>query len=295
MRVGAMAADAPHGGTMMRPTTRWICSCTAVAGLLASACAASSGTVVPAELGREAPPPSVSILVATTSSLAAALDLPATTFSDVTDPTVGPPATGTATEPLTTVPSPAGPGVDGPRFSDALGDQIDAAPAVRTRGDTRRLLEQGLYVHLAWEPDPTDASVFTPLAEDVPILEAYTNAQIAYYRAALGLSPPDDPMLDRYFVDGSTRFAPALARRADAGLSLQLGSGVVLRPYVLGDQRSATTAVVLDCYLHDEQEVPVGTTAAPGPLRTYGLVATMVLIDGAWKLDRTGTETGVCL
>ncbi len=282
----------------MGRSTRLICTLPALGSLLLASCARGTGTVVPAELGREAPPPSVTVpSIPTTSDAPAAGIAP----SSATPPDGG--AAGsdagaalpssfpsaTSIEPTTDGDTP------GPRLSDGLGTPVTDAPSVRTRGDTRRLLDEGLYVHLAWEPDPADASVFTPLPDDVPILEAYTNAQLAYYRAALGLTRPDDPTLDRFLVDGSTRFAPAFAARAAAGLTLRLGSGVVLRPYVLGDQRTATSAVVLDCYLHDEQEVPIGSQAVPGPLRTYGLVATMVLVDGNWKIDRTGTELGVCL
>jgi hypothetical protein len=280
---------------MMGRTTRMICIVPALGSLLLAGCTRGTGTVVPAELGREAPPPSVTVASTPTTTNQPTAETPLETAGS-------PDAGGSAgaappnSNPSTTIAEPTG-DTDraGPRLSDGLGTPVTDAPSVRTRGDTRRLLDEGLYVHLAWEPDPADASVFTPLPDDVPILEAYTNAQIAYYRAALGLAPPDDTMLDRFLVDGSTRFAAAFAARAAAGLTLQLGSGVVLRPYVLGDQRTATSAVVLDCYLHDEQEVPVGAQALPGPMRTYGLVATMVLVDGRWKIDRTGTEPGVCL
>ncbi len=275
--------------------TRLICTLPALGSLLLAGCARGTGTVVPAELGREAPPPSVTVPSIPTTSDAPTAETPLETAGS-------PDAGGSAgaappnSNPSTTIAEPAA-DTDraGPRLSDGLGTPVTDAPSVRTRGDTRRLLDEGLYVHLAWEPDPADASVFTPLPDDVPILEAYANAQLAYYRAALGLTRPDDPTLDRFLVDGSTRFAPAFAARAAAGLTLRLGSGVVLRPYVLGDQRTATAAVVLDCYLHDEQEVPIGSQAVPGPLRTYGLVATMVLVAGNWKIDRTGTELGVCL
>ena len=280
----------------MGRTTRWICACSVLVAVVGGACGRSTGEVVPARLDGDVPPPSVvSTSMRQTEPSTSTSDAP----SDGTESSVGAdrtlPSTPAPGDQVTSVPLAPTPVIDGPRFGAGLGTPVDTAPSVRTRGDTRRLLDEGLYVHLAWEPDPDDPSVFTPLAEDVAILEAYVGAQLAYYRAALGLSRPDDAELDRYLVDGRTRFADAFAARAAAGLSLRLGSGVVLRPYVLGDQRTATTAIVLDCYLHDEQEVPFGAPAVPGPMRTYGLVATMALVDGAWKLDRTGTESGVCL
>ncbi len=280
----------------MGRTTRWIYAYVVLVALVVPACGRGTGEVVPAQFDGDAPPPSVvSTSTPPTEPSTSTSDAP----DDGTDSSVGTghtlPSAPAPVDAVTAAPVAPFPVVDGPRFSAGLGIPVDAAPSVRTRGDTRRLLEEGLYVHLAWEPDPDDPSVFTPLAEDVAILEAYVGAQLAYYRAALGLSRPDDPELDRFLIDGRTRFADAFAARAAAGLSLRLGSGVVLRPYVLGDQRTATTAIVLDCYLHDEQEVPVGAPAVPGPMRTYGLVATMALVDGAWRLDRTGTEPGVCL
>ncbi len=291
MRAGAVAADAPHGGTMMGRTTRWIFICSALTALVASGCAHSTGTVVPARIEGEAPSPSVTPTSPSTPTIGASPDAGGHTAGSIPARA----ATSAPVDQTTSTPTTPTTAIDGPRLSAGLGTAVDTAPSVRTRGDTRRLLTEGLFVHLAWEPDAKDPSVFTPLAEDLPILEAYIGAQLAYYRAALGLSRPDDPELDRFLVDGRVRFADAIAARAAAGLTLQLGSGVVLRPHVLGDQRTASTAVVLDCYLHDEQELPVGATAVPGPMRTYGLVATMVLLDGTWKVDRTGRETGVCL
>lgn len=271
--------------------TRWITACAVLVALAGGACGRGAGEVVPARLDGNAPPPSVTSTATTrTGPSTPTSDAPA----DTPDPSAGTEAAPQST-PSPPDQTPTDPPADGPRFSAGIGTPVDVAPSVRTRGDTRRLLDEGLYVHLAWEPDPGDPSVFTPLAEDVVILEAYVGAQLAYYRAALGLSRPDDQELDRFLVDGRVRFADAFAARAAAGLSLRLGSGVVLRPYVLGDQRTATSAVVLDCYLHDEQEVPLGAPTVPGPMRTYGLVATMTLIEGGWKLDRTGTEQGVCL
>ncbi len=76
-------------------------------------------------------------------------------------------------------------GLTGPMFSDALGIKVASAPGVNTAGDTRQLLPEGLYVHLAWEPDPNDPSVFTVQPDDIEILEAYANAVTTYYRAAI--------------------------------------------------------------------------------------------------------------
>jgi hypothetical protein len=180
-------------------------------------------------------------------------------------------------------------------FSDALGVKVDSAPGVRTRGDTRRLLDEGVFVHIAWEPDPNDASVFTVQPDDIAILEAYAMAQTTYYRAAMGQITTDHPDFDRFIVGGGHGFDKAFQRRRSNGLTLSVGAGVILRPYVLGDQRTADSAIVLDCLLEDEQEIPIGGKPVPGTPEPHNLVVTMTRVDGLWKLDLAGEQEGVCL
>ncbi len=180
---------------------------------------------------------------------------PTVSESTVFDPTASeptPPATVDSTQPDAN-------GVTGPMFSDALGVKVATAPGVNTPGDTRQLLPAGLYVHIAWQADPTDASVFTVQPDDIPILEAYANAVTTYYRAATTTLTTDDPAFDRYYVDGGAKYDDSFAEAQDGGYTLSLGAGVVLRPYVLADQRDEVSAVVLDCYLQDEQYVLAGT------------------------------------
>ena len=87
-------------------------------------------------------------------------------------------------------------------FSDALGVKVDTAPGVNTAGDTRQLLPEGLYVHIAWEPDPNDPSVFTVQPDDVEILEAYANASLAYYRALIDHEYRRSDDFEPYMIDG---------------------------------------------------------------------------------------------
>jgi hypothetical protein len=70
---------------------------------------------------------------------------------------------------------------------------------------------------------------------------------------------------------------------------------VTLRPYVLGDNRTATSAVILDCYLEDEQEIAIGGSVSPGVQEPFNLLVTMTLVDGQWKVDGTDEQQGVCL
>jgi len=252
-------------------------------GLLTNGCSSQPNEVAPVSFETQAPTGATSTSgpAPTTTTTAA----PATTTA----------ATTTLFTLFPTTSLGAGPEITGPMFSDSLGVKIDTAPGVHSRGDTRKLLDQGLWVHIAWEADPQDFSVYTAYPEDIEILEAYTRATLAYYKGALGLTPTTDPDFDLYMINGSTRFNEAFEERSAAGTILSLGSGVLLRPYVLGDQRSETTAVVLDCVLLDEQEISLASGSPTlGEFRPYPVVATMIKTSDGWKIDRLGSEPGVC-
>jgi hypothetical protein len=254
----------------------------------AAACSGDANQVAPVSLDSTVSPPSV-----VTTDAASTTAIPVTAASAASSTTAtstSAPTAETSVAPITTLG-----GLTGPMFSDALGVKVDTAPGVNTRGDTRRLLDEGVFVHIAWEPDPTDASVFTVQPDDIPILEAYAMAQATYYRAALGLTTTDDPAFARYIVGGGEGFARAFQRRASNGVILSVGSGVLLRPYVLGDQRTDESAVVLDCFLEDEQEIPIGGSPTLGEMKPHNLVVTMTKVDGLWKLDLAGEQSGVCL
>ena len=201
----------------------------------------------------------------------------------------------TSSGPVTT-PAPSGSGDDeltGPQFSDALGTRVDTAPGVRTRGDTRRLLDAGLWVHLAWEPDPEDPSVFTVQPDDIPILEAYANAVTTYYRAATTTLTTEDPDFAKYIIDANAMFGQSFREARDGGFVLDLGAGVVLRPYVV--DRSVDEAVVYDCYLQDELYVSRSSERAEGALLQRGQVVTLGNAEGLW-LVKTAAELGeACL
>jgi hypothetical protein len=266
-----------------------LAAATSVAVTLAltlAACSSGGGAI---------PAPSLSPIPATaspTSAASASLDpsptssppeLAATSSAATAVPTSDPAATDPATGP------------DGPMFSDALGVKVATAPGVHSRGDTRQLLPQGLYVHIAWESDPNDTSVFTAQQEDIPILEAYANASLAFYRAAtsdLVVRPAD---FADYMTDSGAQFAASLNQAREGGYVDSLGSGVVLRPYVLGDHRTESTAVVLDCSLSDEQFVHSGDPTTTGSFVTRGQLATMTKVDGRWKVETFSEEAKACL
>ena len=232
-------------------------------------------------------------------------DASPSTTGDAAPPTPEPPSDSTEpTEPSpTTTATSGGPstssvdGLTGPAFSDALGVRVDTAPGVRTRGDTRRLLDAGLYVHLAWEADPDDPSVFTVQPDDIPILEAYANAVTVFYRTATTTLIVNPDEFAPFMVDAGAQFAQSLDSAREGGYVDTLGAGVVLRPYVLADRRTDFSAVVLDCTFSDERfvlrtDLP-RTDSAPV---TRGQLATMTVAeDGRWMVESFAEEPAACL
>ena len=75
---------------------------------------------------------------------------------------------------------------------------------------------------------------------------------------------------------------------------VSLGTGVLLRPHVLGDQRTAASAVVYDCYLQNDQYMVRGTEPELDELATAGQVATMRLVSGQWIVDVIYEESQAC-
>ncbi|MFN8021648.1 MAG: hypothetical protein U0Q03_09005 [Acidimicrobiales bacterium] len=252
----------------------------ALAAIVGGACAGDNEV---ADLTTVATAPVVTTAAPTTS------DSVDTTVPE-TDPATTEPATTAAVD--TTV---ADDGPIGPMFSDALGVPVDSAPGVHTRGDTRQLLPEGLYVHIAWEADPDDPSVFTVQPDDIEILEAYANASLAYYRAALTTLDTSDPAFDQYFVDGGAKYEANFAQAKDGNYVVSLGSGVVLRPYVTADSEGPDSAVVLDCYLQNEQFIQRGSSPELSDLVPKGTVASMVRVNGTWKVDLIAAEPEACL
>jgi hypothetical protein len=248
-----------------------------VVGLGAAACSGGAGEVAPVSLEPIA------------STLPSAATTPSTTVAVTSVSTTD------ASQPDTTQPDTTFPELTGPVFSDELGVKVASAPGVNTPGDTRQLLPEGLYVHIAWTADPADPSVFTVQPDDIPILEAYANASRVYYLAALTTLTVDPEAFAPFVVDSGAKYESDFADARSKGFRASLGSGVLLRPYVLGDRRTTESAVILDCYLEDEKYLEPGEAASLGELETKGTLATMVLVDGRWKVDVITTERNACV
>jgi hypothetical protein len=254
-----------------------------VAGSGMVACSGGAGEVAPVSLESVVPPlPSAATAPSTAT--------PSTTVA------VTAVATPDTMQPGTTQPGTTFPELTGPLFSDALGVKVATAPGVNTPGDTRQLLPEGLFVHIAWTADPTDPSVFTVQPDDIPILEAYANAVTTFYSAILSTVSTEDPGFDEFYLDAGAKFDEAFTARRAAGEIGDLGQGVVLRPYVLSDQTTATSAVILDCVLDGSDYVQMsGGPDVSRPVAPNGQLATMALVNGRWVLDKAATENRACM
>ncbi len=273
----------PQRRSRRPPRRRRHLGITLVAGFTIAAC--SGGNEV-ADL-TTVPAPPATAATPTTERAVSTTAVETTSATAATDATDAPTSTDTDDEEA------GRNGVTGPMFSDALGTKVESAPGVNTRGDTRQLLPEGLYVHIAWDPDPDDPSVFTVQPDDIPILEAYANAVTTYYRAATTTVTTDDPDFAKYILDAEEMFSAAFENARKGNFVLDLGTGVVLRPYVVDGP--ADQVVVYDCYLQDEVYVVRGQKRDPTELTSRGQVATMQRIDGAWKVATSGSLGGACL
>ena len=289
---------------MRTPRPRTVLAAAGFAAATALAGCASDPQI--ADITTIAPPPTTAPTAAPATAAAPANDdtapassAPATSAPD-TSVSANTDDTASTADPAASNPDPTGtlvPGpTTGPMFSDDLGERVTSAPGVRTPGDTRRLLPDGLYIHLAWTADPTDPSVFTPTPDDIPILEAYANAITVFYRAAMTTVTTDDPAFTAFFVDGGAKYEAAFAQARDGGFRKELGDGVLLRPYVLADNRDDGAAIVLDCVVSNERWVSDGAASESGSAPDQlGVAATVIRVDGKWIVDTVSEASTACL
>jgi len=173
-------------------------------------------------------------------------------------------------------------------------------PGVNSAGEITKLLD-GVWIFVATEPDPADANVVQPLPEDAEILAAYAEAQSAYHEQASQspLDPqPGEPM-QVAFADAGQRLAEnVLIPESEAGRHLDLSDGIVLRPVVVADPRSDTEAFIFDCqldgtvFVNEDGSLPEGTT--PG-VREFPQIASVILQDGEWIVDRLTRDERACV
>jgi len=251
-------------------------TCALMVAVLAVAACDSGGTATPATLP--------------TTSAAPATSTPATTAT--TAATTSTVMADTTTVPATTVPGTIGLSEGGPWTL------VDSAPGITTPGLVYELMPK-LWVYLPIQEDIANGITWTFNEEDRPIIEAYLQARLVFY-SAISSRPMDftSSGWTDWYVDGGDRLRAVFEPKGDAGQVADMTEGVVLRPQVAGDNRTDTTALILDCNLdgavirNADGSVAEGST--PGVI-VSGVAATMRLVAGSWKLERiSGEVDGVC-
>lgn len=176
--------------------------------------------------------------------------------------------------------------------------RVSGAPGIDTPGLFYELMPK-LYVYLPTVEDIDRGITWTLGIDDVPIIEAYLQALLVYYRA-ITVNPMelDDPGWSRWYTDDGAALLEGLTRRRDRGEYADLADGVVLRPLVAGDERSATTALVMDCMLNGSVFLrPDGSLTEDSwwGVEKYGSGMRMELIDGEWVSRQIGPAEQACI
>ena len=214
-----------------------------------------------------------------------------------TPPTSSSTTSSTTSQPGTSVPTVTlPPGVVG-LSPDGPWRQVDSAPGITTPGLFYELMPK-LWVYLPLEQDIANGILATFSQEDAPIIEAYLQARLTYYRATTQ-RPVDlaDDGWGRYYTDGGAAYRDQLTRHRDLDEILDLDMGVVLRPEVLGDERTDTNAIVFDCLFDGAiwrlPDGTLGSDSTPG-ISTEGAGAIITFADGRWILDQIANQPDAC-
>lgn len=176
--------------------------------------------------------------------------------------------------------------------------RVSGAPGIDTPGLFYELMPK-LYVYLPTVEDIDRGITWTLGIDDVPIIEAYIQARLVYFRAVT-VDPIDLDAVgwSEWYADGGASYRRWLQEKRDRGEFVDLADGVVLRPLVAGDDRSATTALVMDCVLDGGVFVRPDGSLADGS--SWGVVATgrgarMALEGGRWMITQFGPAEQACI
>lgn len=217
------------------------------------------------------------------------------------DDTGAPDTTATATTTTTTTAAPTTstvvPGGAAVLSPDGPWKLVDSAPGVTSPGLVYELMPK-LWVFLPTEESADDGNLFVPAPEDIPIIEAYLQARLVYFRAITS-DPIDlaDPGWAQFYADGGQSYFDVLVPRREQGQVADLDAGVVLRPRVLGEGRTATEAIIFDCMLDGAVwKLPTGSL---GPGSTPGVVenglSSQLTINGqGWIASTVSTQSEAC-
>ncbi len=174
---------------------------------------------------------------------------------------------------------------------------VDSAPGITSPGLVYELMPK-LWAFLPTEESTDDGNLFVPTPADIPIIEAYLQASLVYFRAVTQ-RPIDlaDPGWAQFYGDrGESYFRVLSPKRAD-GQAVDLDLGVVLRPRVLGEGRTETTAILFDCafdggvFRRADGSLAEGST--PGIVLS-GTASPMTLGGGRWTVDYVTNQPEAC-
>lgn len=175
---------------------------------------------------------------------------------------------------------------------------VDSAPGVDSPGLVYELMPK-LWAFLPTEAVPDDGNLFVPQPQDIPIIEAYLQAKLVYFRAVTqNPIDLDDPGWSEFFTDGGAAYREVLEPKQAQGQHVDLDIGVVLRPYVLGDGRSDAHAIVFDCVLDGAVFVLPAGELAPGSTRGVGSHGQGIDVahDGTmWVVARIARQEEACV
>ncbi len=205
-------------------------------------------------------------------------------------------STSTSTESSTTAAGTLPPGTVG-LSPDGPWHLVDSAPGVTTPGLVYELMPK-LWAFIQVEETDQSTYPWTLTEPDRPIIEAYLQAQLTYYTAItsdpINLELPG--WTEFYAGGGSARFDRLAQRRAE-GQVADLDIGVVLQPQVLGDERTADTAIVSDCVSDGGVFLMPDGSLAPGSTRgitPFDWGARLRLVQGVWVVVEEGPVVGSC-
>lgn len=227
--------------------------------------------------------PTVATVAIPTTTMAVVTSTSTTSTTAVPAGTTSPPSTEVPTVTL----SPDGPWT-----------RVDSAPGVTTAGLVYELMPK-LWVYLPTEIDLEHGITWTFNETDRPVIEAYLQARLVYFQSIT--SNPidlDHPGWKQWYADGGAAYLDSLKERVRNGEIGSLDVGVVLRPSVLGEDRTEVDAIVVDCvldggvFLEADGSLAVGSTRG---VSESGLGMRMHAAEGAWFVTQVGRQDDACL
>lgn len=175
--------------------------------------------------------------------------------------------------------------------------RVDSAPGVTQPGLVYQLME-GLWVWLPVVEDVPHGITWVLNETDLPVIEAYLQARLVYF-TAITADPIDLdlPGWKQWYADGGAAYRDILQVRRSQGQVAELDAGVVLRPFVMGEERTDTSAVVADCFLDGGVFKLADGSMAPGStpgVQPYGSAARLSLGPKGWIVQQVSHQQETC-